>query len=436
MKKISLRRIGLVFEREYLSRVRKKSFIIMSILGPILIAALYTLPTLLTFLKTDTITIAVVDDSGIFDSANLQNSPSVSYRFINQSLDETRKKLPESNSDGLLYIPKLDLQKPEGFMIYSEKPLSAVHSAEIEKSLEAVLYERRLALLSVDKQTLESLKVNITLQSKSLDNNTQNTDSYAAMGAGIVAGLAIYMFIFVYASMVMRGVLEEKTNRIVEIIISSVRPVELMMGKILGVAAVAITQMLIWLVLIAMLAVGATTVMGSGMTTKEINQAEELLKSSPGTTDSLLKIQQAFFTLDLGFLTFGFVFYFIFGYLLYSALFAAIGASVDNETDSQQFMLPVTMPLVIAMMFIGQVMQEPDGVIAFWLSMIPLTSPVVMMIRLPYLGPDWQVLLSMMVLVLSFLGAVWFAARVYRVGILMYGKKPTYKELFKWLFIK
>ncbi len=431
MNKISVNRIALILEREYLSRVRKKSFIIMSILGPILIAAVYVLPTVFLALKTETTTIAVLDDSGFFDSTNLKSTSQIKYRFIEDNLEAVKNKFKqESNAFALLYIPKFDTLDPKGFTIYSEKPLPATQSIEISRAIEDILYERRLAAISLDQKTLNSLKTKIALDSKNLTTDTENTNSLAAMGVGFAGGLAIYMFIFIYAQMVMRGVLEEKTNRIVEIIISSVRPVELMLGKILGVALVALTQILIWVVLVGVLLFVSGIFLG-------INTADVAQTSKDLQADSnFSKITGAILSLDFFALGFGFLFYFIFGYLMYSALFAAVGASVDNETDTQQFMLPITLPLLLAIILIGQIMQEPDGSIAFWLSIIPLTSPVVMMVRLPYIGLDWQVWLSMALLLLAFWGATWLAARIYRVGILLYGKKPTYKELFQWIFIK
>jgi ABC-2 type transport system permease protein len=254
---------------------------------------------------------------------------------------------------------------------------------------------------------------------------------------GYIAAFLIYMFIFLYGSQVMRGVIEEKTNRIVEVIISSIKPFELMMGKILGIAGVALTQFLIWVVL----SMVVTTVVSSvfnldaassqAMLSPDAQIPDALQKSNPAS-----EIWSEIFSLNFPLIVIAFGFYFLFGYLMYGALFGAIGSAVDNETDSQQLIFPVTIPLIISIVMISAVLNNPNGALAFWFSIIPLTSPVIMMVRLPFIGFSWELVLSMGLLFIGFVGATWIAGRIYRVGILMYGKKPSFKELGKWLFYK
>ncbi|MCS6833505.1 MAG: ABC transporter permease, partial [Flammeovirgaceae bacterium] len=306
----------------------------------------------------------------------------------------------------------------------------------IEKELENIKLEK---MAGISKDVLKSVETRLSINTITL---TKEGEKSANMGVatlvGIICGLIIYMFVFLYSVQVMRGVMEEKMNRIVEIIISSVRPFELMMGKIIGIAGVGLTQIFIWFVLGTIIISGLTFFFG--VDTATIQQASELsreMDTSSTNAPVIHTVDDALYALSMlnvKLLVISFVFYFLFGYLIYAALFGAIGAAVDTESDTQQFMLPITIPLVLAISLSSSIISEPNGQLAFWLSMIPLTSPVAMMIRLPFLELGWEVFLSMFLLVVSFLGVTWMAAKIYRVGILMYGKKTTYKELAKWLF--
>lgn len=293
----------------------------------------------------------------------------------------------------------------------------------------------------IDEQKLSTIKTNVRVATKDLDNNDKNVGIITALGFG--SGLIIYLFIFIYGAMVMRGVLEEKTSRILEVIISSVKPFQIMMGKIIGVAMVGLTQLVLWIVLTSGVYMGVGAAMGikdgspKMMPTTRINSEAVVDDQVPQKMDAqsaaFSEISGALSQINFTFLLSMFVFYFIGGYLLYSALFAAVGAAADAETDTQQFMMPVTIPLIIAYVASVNVMSNPQGNIAFWFSIIPFTSPIVMMVRLPFGVPAWQIMLSMVMLVLGFIFTTWIAGRIYRVGILMYGKKVSYKELWKWL---
>ncbi len=437
-------KIWLVAEREFMTRVRKRSFIIMSILGPILFAALIVVPVWIGKESVESITIEVIDESKLFEN-KLKESENLKFIYSNLSIDEAKKnfneplsKSQERKVDGILYIPAIDLENPKGIIYFSEKSLSASTQSDIEKTLAQEMENQKLLRSGINKNVLESIRTKVNISTINLsEQGEKKSSSLAATLVGYIAAFLIYMFIFLYGSQVMRGVIEEKTNRIVEVIISSLKPFELMMGKILGIAGVALTQFLIWVVL----SMVVTTVISNifnldasasqAMMNPEAQIPEELQKSNRAG-----EIWSEFFSLNIPLIVVAFGFYFLFGYLMYGALFGAIGSAVDNETDSQQLIFPVTIPLIISIVMISAVLNNPNGALAFWFSIIPLTSPVIMMVRLPFIGFSWELILSMVLLFAGFIGATWVAGRIYRVGILMYGKKPSFKELGKWLFYK
>jgi ABC-2 type transport system permease protein len=432
-------KITLIAEREFMTRVRKKSFIIMSVLGPILFAALIAVPIWLGKESAETLVIQVVDESKLFVD-KFKGSENIKFTYTNGSIDESKKKFnsyqkeEEREFDGILYIPAMNLDSPTGISYFSEKSLSAFTQKDIEKTIAEEIENQKLVRSGIDKNVLDKIRTDIKISTINLSQEGEKkSSSGAASVVGYIAAFLIYMFIFLYGSQVMRGVIEEKTTRIVEVIISSVKPFELMMGKILGIAGVALTQFLIWVVLsmvvsavvsgIFGLDAAQTSPMGMGANAQmPDNAAGEMINS--------------FYSLNIPLIVFSFGFYFLFGYLMYGALFGAVGSAVDNETDSQQLVLPITIPLILSIVMISAVLNNPNGSLAFWFSIIPLTSPVVMMVRLPFIGFTWELVLSMALLVGGFIGATWVAARIYRVGILMYGKKPSFKELGKWLFYK
>lgn len=439
-----MNKIWLIAEREFMTRVRKRSFIIMSILGPILFAALIVVPVWIGKESVESITIEVVDESKLFEN-KLKESENLKFIYSKLSIDEAKKnfnepisKSEERTVDGILYIPAIHLETPKGIIYFSEKSLSASTQNDIEKTLAQEIENQKLLRSGIDKNVLESIRTKVNISTINLSQQGEKkSSSLAATLVGYIAAFLIYMFIFLYGSQVMRGVIEEKTNRIVEVIISSVKPFELMMGKILGIAGVALTQFLIWVVL----SMAFTTVVSSvfnldatssqAVISPEAQIPDALQKSNPAE-----EMWGAIFSLNIPLIVIAFGFYFLFGYLMYGALFGAIGSAVDNETDSQQLIFPVTIPMIISIVMISAVLNNPNGALAFWFSIIPLTSPVIMMVRLPFIGFSWELILSMGLLFVGFVGATWVAGRIYRVGILMYGKKPSFKELGKWLFYK
>ena len=414
-----MHKIWLIIKREYLVRVRKKSFIIMTILGPILMAALLIVPTFLATQTQEERIIALNEDVNYI----LEDSEFIHFTTIPTSEAELLKTdFSESPFYALLYI------EGENFTLYSNQQISLSVSKSIERQLEQLIEHEKLKLLGIDLQILEdaSTEINITTKIISEDGNTSNSQAEASMGIGFISGILIYMFIFMYGTMVMRGVIEEKTSRIVEVIISSVKPFQLMMGKILGVALVGLTQFVLWILLTIIIStVAELAFLDANVMATEMNSSDQ----------SVILAQVAEFTGGINLLQIflAFIFYFLAGYLMYSALFAAVGSAVDTEADTQQFVLPITIPIILSFVLITPIMENPDGTLAFWMSMIPFTSPVIMMVRLPFGVANWELSLSIGILITSFIATTWLAGRIYRTGILMYGKKATYKEIWKWL---
>ena len=414
-----MHKIWLIIKREYLVRVRKKSFIIMTILGPILMAALLIVPIYLADENQENRIIALNEDANY----NLEDSEFIHFTTIPTSEAELLKTdFNESPFYALLYIDG------ENFTLYSNQQISLSVSKSIERQLEQLIEHEKLKLLGIDLQILEdaSTEINITTKIISEDGNTSNSQAEASMGIGFISGILIYMFIFMYGTMVMRGVIEEKTSRIVEVIISSVKPFQLMMGKILGVALVGLTQFVLWILLTIIIStVAELAFLDANVMATEMNSSDQ----------SVILAQVAELTggINLVQIFLAFIFYFLAGYLIYSALFAAVGSAVDAEADTQQFVLPITIPLILSFVLITPIMENPDGTLAFWMSMIPFTSPVIMMVRLPFGVANWELALSIGILIASFIATTWLAGRIYRTGILMYGKKATYREIWKWL---
>ena len=414
-----MHKIWLIIKREYLVRVRKKSFIIMTILGPILMAALLIVPIYLADENQENRIIALNEDANY----NLEDSEFIHFTTIPTSEAELLKTdFNESPFYALLYIDG------ENFTLYSNQQISLSVSKSIERQLEQLIEHEKLKLLGIDLQILEdaSTEINITTKIISEDGNTSNSQAEASMGIGFISGILIYMFIFMYGTMVMRGVIEEKTSRIVEVIISSVKPFQLMMGKILGVALVGLTQFVLWILLTIIIStVAELAFLDVNVMATEMNSSDQ----------SVILAQVAELTGGINLLQIflAFIFYFLAGYLMYSALFAAVGSAVDAEADTQQFVLPITIPLILSFVLITPIMENPDGTLAFWMSMIPFTSPVIMMVRLPFGVANWELALSIGILIASFIATTWLAGRIYRTGILMYGKKATYREIWKWL---
>jgi ABC-2 type transport system permease protein len=452
-----MQKIPIIVRREFLTRVRKKSFIVMSILGPFLFAALIFLPILFaTFEGDDMKVIAVVDSSHIFIN-KIPDTENLIFKYLeNTNIKDLTKNFKAEGYWGVLYIAHTVAYSPNSVILYSHGQPSLGNRIHIESALKKEM-ERQILLahnLEGLDVRLETAKNNLNLKTIKFEEDGQGKESNSdlAMIVGYASGFLIYFFIFLFGTQVMRGVIEEKTNRIVEVIISSVKPFELMMGKILGIAGVALLQFSIWALLtLALITVGqkaifpdmqktaADKAMVQDIMAKNGNSQINATNLMPAQNEGTLKankivadLQQINFALIL----FCFLFYFIGGYLLYAALFAAVGSAVDNEADTQQFVLPVTIPLILSIYVMINTINNPEGALSYWFSLIPLTSPIVMMVRLPFGVPWHEVVISMALLIVTFVAATWFAGKIYRTGILMYGKKVTYKEMFKWLKYK
>lgn len=437
-----MRQIWLVTRREYLSRVKKKSFIIMTLLGPLLIALFYGLIFWITFnenSKEKERFIQVIDESGVVQG-KLKNTGYIIYTYTDMEVDVARKMLDSSSYYGVLHFPpSFTLDRPVGIQLFTREQSSIATQERIESSIAKELKDQRMVKEGLSKEKIASLDVDVSLNVL-VNNGSEVEKSETAIVTiiGFALTFLMYMFVFMYGVQVMRGVMEEKTNRIVEVVISTVRPFQLMLGKIFGIAMVGLTQFLIWVLLGGGLVFGVMFVMGSTM---DMGDVQSVQSANPDAQEMAEKFAEIGGGISLGaiFKYVGFfLFYFIFGYLMYSALFAAIGSAVDAETDTQQFMLPITMPLVFSFVVsVSAITNDPHSSLAYWMSIIPLTSPVTMMARLPFIeGHEWDLVLSMVLLLGGFLGATWLAGRIYRVGILMYGKKVSYKELFKWIRYK
>lgn len=439
-----MRNIFLVIRREYLVRVKKKSFLVMTVLGPLLFVAFYGTVFWAAVSSVDIKTVQVLDESGLFRN-KFQDSETLKFELTNTSIDSAKAAFPNSDANALVYIPADVIKSPKSVRIYAAKNVSLELKSEIEKVIEKEIEDIKLAEAGITHKILEDSRVNVNSETISLSEEGEKTSSSgAATVIGGICAFLIYMSVFIYGTQVMRGITEEKTSRIVEVIISSVKPFQLMLGKIIGVALVGLTQFVLWILLTTALTSATSAVIASKMSKESAQMAQEMKKAQmpnqgiPGgnVDNPVAEVLGAVSSLNLPLIIGCFLFYYLGGYLLYSALFGAVGAAVDNDADTQQFMLPITLPIIFSFVFAQFVLRDPDGTLAFWTSIIPFTSPIIMMVRIPFGVPAWEIALSMVLLVLGFMGTTWVAARIYRVGILMYGKKVSYKELVKWIFYK
>lgn len=444
-------KIRLITWREYITRVRKKSFLIMTILGPVLIAVFYGIIIFLAVndnIGQDAETVLVYDQSKIVEG-RLFEDDNLTFDYATDWDNREEDSLSSGKYTGRLLIPdSFNLYQPFGVIYESENSLSVEGKQRINRRIANAVEEQKMVQLGVSESAMDSLNTSVSLQSFTIDEEGKAKSSSTTLNTiiGMGASFVIYFFIFLYGVQVMKGVIEEKTNRIVEVIVSSVKPFQLMMGKVFGLALVGLTQIVIWLLFSGILLgiisyfvigdnLGAIMEMAQSGQSVPVEQMEQL-----GVNGMKMDIISGFMEINWGFVIVAFITYFLGGYLMYSALFAAVGAAVDSETDTQQFMLPITLPLVFAIaLSTSVVLRDPNGVLSFWLSIIPLTSPIVMMVRAPFLNLAtqwWEVALSVGLLIGTFCFTIWLAGKIYRTGILMYGKKATYKELFKWLFYK
>ena len=434
---------SVILKREYLSRVKKRSFLIITFLGPLFFAALMIAPSLM-MMKSDSMeakkTIAVLDETEWF-IGKFENSDVNTFLYTNtdENIDTLKKLILEGVYDAVLYVPATELNVPTNAKLYSNKQIPMSLSSYIKSEMKQEVEHRKLLAHGIDPKIVKSVNTSINISTIRMDEEEGEKTSYAELESiiGLVLAIVVYFVIFLFSNQVLRGVIEEKSNRIIEVIISSVKPFELMMGKIIGIALVGLTQFLLWIVLtIGIYLVASGIILGpeimspSGtVMTEEISQ---IVNTTQGQ-DIMLEVVSMIESINFKAILISFLFYFVFGFLLYAALFAAVGGMVDNETDSNQFVTILSMPLIVAIVCSTAMINNPDSGLGIWLSMIPFTSPVSMMIRIPFGVPYWQVVVSLLILVLTFVFITWIAAKIYRTGILMYGKKPNLKEIWKWL---
>ena len=423
-----MKHLRIIIEREYLNKIRNKSFIIMTFVSPLIVVAFALIIGFLTDVnsKSNAKDILILDESGLFGTT-FTDTETIHYEYLkDKSLQEARAEVLETSKYGLLYIPKEETAQKA---FYSEESPSLSLVNELTGALEKTLFQYNLTQKGIDKAEIDSARTKITLQMENFTGEkTSEFDNVMKIAIGGVAGYLIFMFIIIYGNMIMRSVIEEKTNRIVEIIISSVKPFQLMLGKIIGTSLAGLTQFAIWLVIGGVLFALAPSLFQ--VDTPTATQAMAATESHSEISNIIAALYHFPFLETSGV----FLLFFVGGYLLYSSLYAMVGAMVDNETDTQQFMMPILIPLMLAF-YVGMfsVIEEPHGTISVVFSYIPLTSPVVMLMRIPFGVAWWEVLISLLLLYITFFLVIKIASKIYRIGILMYGKKPTYKEVWKWL---
>lgn len=455
-----MNKTNLVIKREFLTRVRKRSFLIMSLLGPFIFAIILILPAWLAQLeeKEEKI-IAVIEynqdtNQPIPDSLQLfrdllPETENIKFSYLGDvTMEQMKAIFPESDYYAVLFIPS-NIFYANTIKLYSTRQPSYNVTLHIKSAIENYMQDIKLIKKNIPVDILKSVKTKINVSTIKWTKSGEERESHheISMIVGYISGFLIYMFVFMFGAMVMRGVIEEKTNRIVELMVSSVKPFQLMTGKITGIALVALTQFALWVILtLTFVSVAQYTLfpeMKMNPTEKVI--AQDIMETDP-VTEAESPLEESFPEMEniFGYLQdidwtkvlLSFLFYFIMGYLLYAAMFAAVGSAIDSETDTQQFMLPVTIPLMLGLFVMISAINNPEGPIAFWFSMIPFTSPIVMMVRIPFDPPGWQIVVSMGILIATFIAMIWLAAKIYRTGILMYGKKASFKEMFRWLFYK
>lgn len=437
-------KISLIIKREYTTRVMKPSFILLTFLTPILIGAMIMVPLLLAQIEDDAVNkIIVVDQTGLYSNI-FENNEKYVFETVDQPLEEL-KQAPEKSFAAVLVITADLGQKPSAATLYSQQQVGIDLKSYIAGIINKHIEEQNLAALNIPdfKRMAEEIKSDVDVKTVrwGKDGEEKMGSAELAIIIGMISAFIIYMFIVVYGAQVMSGVVQEKTSRIVEVIISSVKPFELMMGKIVGIAMVGLTQFALWVILTLIVVASLSSVLGTSVDMEAYQQMPGANMSAmpiPTNPDDAMFAELMTALSNFDFVQTGimFVIYFLGGYLLYASLFAAVGSAVDNETDTQQFSLPLTLPIIFAVYAAIYSAENPDGPLAFWTSMIPFTSPIVMMVRLPYGVDFWQIALSIGILILSFIGSTWVAAKIYRTGILMYGKKVTWKEMMKWVYYK
>mgnify|MGYP001428969609 FL=1 len=435
-------KIWIILEREYLERVKKKSFILSTILTPLIFPLFIAITVfVLTTEEKEERVIALLDKNNfIEDSTRIRGDI---FLHSDNDISEIQNMIDEGEIYGALEIPEFDIYEPKDLRFYSKNVPSGDLISGIESLVENKIRELKIQDLKLNEESLDKLRTRITMETYSVDKEAEGisdeigvkqSNSDLAFGLGYFNGFLIYMFVFIYGSFILQSVLDEKTSKVVEIIVSSIKPTQLMMGKVLGVGAVAFTQIFIWIILVT--SISTFTSMYFGINSYETTQIVQTEQEVNNSKEIVKGIYDMFAAVDIKKTVLIFLIYFLGGFFLYGAFFAAIGSAVDNLQDANQFTLPISLPIIASLMFMGIVLNNPEGNASFFLSMFPLTSPILMMARLAFGVPDWQLILSIMILIISVVFALWFAGRIYRVGILTSGSKITYKLIWKWFVMK
>ncbi len=450
---MKMRNITTIISREYLTRVKKKSFLLTTFLVPIFFAAMCILPSVIMFFAKDTgKQVAVIDQSGIV-MPYLVDSEAVDYEdYSSEPVDEMKTNFESLGLDALVVISPLDtVARNLSIASYSPKPLSMELKEGVKSKADDAVEDYRLSLYGIEdlEQIMEDVKADVPMATYTLDESGEEkiTSSEVYMIISMVLSMIIYMFVSMFSAMVMQSVIEEKASRVVEVLVSSVKATELMFGKILGVACVALTQFFLWIILTLVLVGGFSAFGGFDMIMGDPAQTEQMMEM----TGSMVGMDMAEMTdmmaqeeglgavvstlkdIDWAQMIIAFVIYFVLGYLLYASFFAAIGSAVENEADTNQLQMPITIPLLLAFFIALYAFNAPDSPIVWWGSMIPFTSPIVMLARIPFGVPMWELVLSVVLLIGTFIACAWMSAKIYKIGILMFGKKTTFKDLWKWL---
>ena len=449
---MKLRNISTIISREYLTRVKKKSFLLTTFLVPIFFAAVCILPSVIMVMaKEKGKEIAIVDQSGLVKPYLVDNK-SVTYSFYDGPIDDKQSFVKEKGVDALVMISAIDsVSKTLSVASYSEKPLSIDLTEEVRSKVNDAVEDYRISQYDIAdlKTIMEDIRVNTPMSTYVFDDSGQEKESSfeVPMIISMVLSMIIYIFVMMFSGMVMQSVIEEKSSRVVEVLVSSVKATELMFGKIIGVACVALTQFFLWIVLTLVLVGGFAAFIGFDSLMGDPAQAQEMMEMTAqmGGADmaqmteaisqesGLGTVLNTLMDFNWGQMVFAFIIYFVLGYLLYASFFAAIGSAVENEADTQQLQTPLTVPLLLAFFIAMYAFKAPDSPVVWWGSMIPFTSPIVMLARIPYGVPAWELALSVALLVATFIACGWASAKIYKIGILMFGKKTTFKDLWKWL---
>jgi ABC-2 type transport system permease protein len=450
---MKLRNIKTIISREYLTRVKKKSFLITTFIVPVLFAAICILPSVIMLMsKEKGKQIGVVDQSGIVMSY-FESSELVTYTdYSAEPVDLMKSRMSELGLDALVVVSPLDtVLRTVSVASYSEKPLSVDLKDRVQSRVSDAVEDYRLSLYEIDdlKQIMEDVKADVSINTYVFDDSGEEkmTSFEVPMVISMVLSMIIYMFVMMFSGMVMQSVIEEKASRVVEVLVSSVKATELMFGKIIGVACVALTQFFLWIVLTLVLVGGFSAFVGFDSLMGDPAQTEQMMEMTAQMGGMDMQEMTAAMSQDEGMATvintlkdfnwgqmiFAFVIYFVLGYLLYASFFAAIGSAVENEADTNQLQMPLTVPLMLAFFVAIYAFNAPDSSLVWWGSMIPFTSPIVMLARIPYGVPGWELALSIVLLAVTFVACAWLSAKIYKIGILMFGKKSTFKDLWKWL---